>query len=99
MCGPGLLRMFVLALRPQHIDAFRELMNELYGAGHIHASSTVETLEKRCGHDARWLGGTVPSADWEPIRRRLVQETVERRKQEKDQKKNNIRRDFRRLMR
>ncbi|PHJ16245.1 ff domain protein [Cystoisospora suis] len=83
----------------EHIDAFRELMNELYGAGHIHASSTVETLEKRCGHDARWLGGTVPFVDWEPIRRRLVQETVERRKQEKDQKKNNIRRDFKKLMR
>ncbi|CBZ55447.1 putative FF domain-containing protein [Neospora caninum Liverpool] len=81
------------------IDAFRELMNELYESGHVHASSTVETLEKRCGHDPRWIAAGVPPADWVPIRKRLVEETIDRRRQEKNMKKNNIKRDFKKLMR
>nr|PUA86696.1 FF domain protein [Toxoplasma gondii TgCATBr9] len=81
------------------IDAFRELMNELYESGHVHASSTVETLEKRCGHDPRWIAAGVPTADWAPIRKRLVEETIDRRRQEKNLMKNNIKRDFKKLMR
>ncbi|PFH33639.1 hypothetical protein BESB_078550 [Besnoitia besnoiti] len=81
------------------IDAFRELMNELYESGHIHASSTVETLEKRCGQDPRWLPAGVSASDWAQIRKRLVEETVEKRRQEKTLQKNNIKRDFKRLMR
>lgn len=31
----------------QHIDAFRALLEEARTQGHVHSSSTVETLERR----------------------------------------------------
>ncbi|CDJ38443.1 FF domain-containing protein, putative, partial [Eimeria tenella] len=81
----------------EHIEALRQLLDEAKAQGHVHSSSTVETLERRFGKDPRWQGGTVPSGEWAAIRRRLVEETVEKRRQDKSQAREEIKRQFKKF--
>lgn len=52
----------------------------------------------RFGHDERWQGGSIPKGEWAAIRKRLVEETVARRRDDKNEAREAVRRQFKKFV-
>ncbi|OEH76311.1 FF domain-containing protein [Cyclospora cayetanensis] len=50
------------------------------------------------GHDERWQGGAIPRGEWAAIRKRLIEEMVARRREDKNEARDALRRQFKKFV-